>query len=274
MGLREVSSMPKTSKIIVDREELIPVLKAAAKVAENKPPHDVVQIRFDQDTEAVQVCAVNGKATFVAYLEPEMADVLERDQIFEIEKSRIAGITAMRFPKAGEEIPRVGLIIAESWLEITDESGLGLGVHKLRLPRSQEVALEGKPARTIERAAAMAEIEIPKPFPEQLRLLTAVASAAGGRPSLRPVASPPGAEADPHRIIASTASWAMTISAHATAANEDSDSGGDRPMAVDAGSYAIGFDDIYEDDDQDDEDEPHEQAGPRIVEATPPDGAA
>ncbi|AHI21584.1 hypothetical protein B843_00940 [Corynebacterium vitaeruminis DSM 20294] len=264
-ALRAPRSMPQTSKIIVYQEEFVHALKAAGKVSKNESPYDVVQIRWDAEAETLQVCAVNAKATFVAYMSVEMGDVLDRDQVFEIEKRRIAGIAAMRFPKAKDEEPLLGLIVAESWIEITDESGLGIGVHKLRIPRSSEIALPGDPSRTIQDAAASSNLEswAVKPYPDQLGLISAVAKEIGGRVRLQQLAPPKNAETNPNRLLASSVSWSMTVTALPSGDEED-----DSPTITVVDQGDLGFDD--------DRDQGEEATTPttRIVSAEPPDGAA
>lgn len=270
-ALRLAVESPKTSKIVVYQEEFVSMLKAAGKVAKNSDPYDVIQVRWETDAELLHVCAVNDKATFVGTMSVEMGDVLDRDRIFEIEKSRIAGIAAIRFPKEQGEMPLLGLIIAESWLEITDESGLGIGVHKLRLPRSFGNAITGDPRETIKSAVVKARNEnwgVVRPYPEQLQAITAVAKEAGGRVRLQQLQIPAGAQVNPNRVLATSSYWSMTVTAlpesdlaeetdRGHSGNDDFDSQND-----------LGFDD------DGDQGEAATTPTTRIVSAEPPDGAA
>lgn len=271
-ALRLAMESPQTSKIVVYQEEFIQILKAAAKVATNKDPYDVVQFRWEPDAELLHVCAVNAKTSFVGTMSVEMGDVLDRDMVFEIEKARIAGIVAMRFPKGQHETPLLGLIVAESWLEITDESGLGIGVHKLRLPRSLENAIEGDPRETIKRAVAAARSEnlgVVRPYPEQLQTITAVAKAAGGQVRLQQLLAPEGAQVNPNRILATSSYWSMTVTALPDGDAAEASDEADQPD--------IDLDDQdeldFEAEDEDEADQPQARTI-RIVEARPPkDGA-
>lgn len=202
--------MSPQSKVIAYHSELQAALQAALKVAD-KNLFGSIQFRPLPDQGVLQISALNNTSTFVATVPLEMCDVVDqRDEIFEcpLSEASVLAKFPIKVPPGSDDVAKSGLIIAESWVQITDETGLGIGIRHSRVRRNSEVELPGMPARTIE-SAMSADSDIDGVlFPAQLDLAGKVGSIMGQRARLRCIEAPEGVFS---RALLAGATYGLTI---------------------------------------------------------------
>lgn len=154
-----MATMTKTSKAVVYHDDFKAALEAAIKVASDKD-YEAVQLRFVD--EMLLICAINTKATFVAEVATEFCDIIApRDEILELSKKEATALLKfpIKAPKDSEDMAKSGLLISESYVQLTDETGLGVGIRHLRVRRETQPGLPGNPPRAVEAAKQAADAE-------------------------------------------------------------------------------------------------------------------
>ncbi|WP_313546457.1 hypothetical protein [Corynebacterium sp.] len=128
-----------TSKIIVDAYPFARALKAAIAVAPRKMPRDLVQFRIEGSS--LFIGANSGWEVFCAELPANsLALDEERDSVFEITRSEAIAMAAMKMThEDSEDIPQLGMEIHKTFVQRTDESGLGLGLRSVKVKRHGEL---------------------------------------------------------------------------------------------------------------------------------------
>lgn len=133
-------SMPTTSKIITHGIELQNALHAALRIAANKTPHDVLQLRISESTGELQIFARDASLDLAMgfTVTTTLVDIIgDRDEVIEITKSDARALAAMKVKRDdAEDEPLVGLIIGENAITRTDETGLGLGIRRATVRRT------------------------------------------------------------------------------------------------------------------------------------------
>lgn len=185
-----MARMIAQSKIIAYHTELQAALLAALKVADKKL-FGSVQFRPMPEAGVLQVSALNATSTFVASVPLEMCDVVDqRDEIFEtpLSEASVLARFPIKLPKGDDDATaKSGLIISDSWIQITDETGLGIGIRHARVRRNSEIEMPGSPARTIEQAHEMPAAWDSEIYPDQMDLAGRVAAIMGQKCELRPL---------------------------------------------------------------------------------------
>lgn len=203
--------MSPQSKVIAYHAEFQAALLAALKVADKKL-FGSIQFRPMPDEGVLQISALNVQSTFVATVPLEMCDVVDsRDEIFEcpLSEASVLARFPIKLPPGSEgDDAMAGLIIAESWIQITDETGLGIGIRHARVRRNSEVELPGTPARTIENAVDAPVQPDGMFFPSQLDLAGKVGAIMGQRARLRCIESPRGSFS---RVLLTGPTYGLTI---------------------------------------------------------------
>lgn len=267
-----MATMMKQSKIICYHDELQAALNAALKVADKKN-FGSIQFRPIPEDEVIQISSLNPYSTFMATVPTEMCDVVEgRDEIFEclLSEASVMAKFPIKMPKGSDgEVPKAGLIIAESWIQITDETGLGIGIRHTRIRRNSEIELPGTPARTIETALDTADDPAAMLYPAQTALVGKVAEIMGQKHRIRCVESPDGVLS---RVLLTGTTYGLTVTEGQEQGKEDMVPD-DQPLSFDDAEprdYDVPMFDV------DSEKEPIDQApkGLRIVGARPVGGAS
>lgn len=203
--------MSPQSKIICYHDELQSALQAALKVAD-KNLFGLIQFRPIPEDQVVQISALNPTSTFVATVPTEMCDIVDRrDEVFECllsEASVMAKFPIKTPPGSDGEVAKAGLIIAESWIQITDETGLGIGIRHTRVRRNSEVDLPGSHIRTLETAADTPEDSASVMYPAQLDLAGKVAHIMGQKARLRCIEAPDGVLS---RVLLTGTTYGLTL---------------------------------------------------------------
>lgn len=230
-----MATMIKQSKIVCYHDELQAALTAALKVADKKA-YGAIQFRAYPDDQELMICALNSVATFVGVVPTEMCDlVAPRDSTFEVPLSE-ASILArfpIKTPPGNEDVPKSGLLVTESYVQVTDETGLGIGIRHARVRRNSDIELPGNPLRTVTtaRTAALAEGQL---YPDQLDLIGKVGTAMHQKAWLRVIESPEGVLS---RVHLSGELFDLTVTEGASASEKDEGS----PATAEAES--LSFDD-------------------------------
>lgn len=209
--------MEESSKIIVYGLEFQEALKAAMAVA-GREPYDVIQLRTGTDG-LLRVCARDAERELIVAIDvnTEMLDVVaDRDEVIEISMSDARQLAAQKVKQEkGEDPPMVGLIIRESSIRRTDESGLGLGIRKSEVRRA---AFPGEPTAAGDIPAmlwAAAESEsggLHTMSAEQGKKLAAAAGALDTRLEFQPLAATE--ELDSRVLITSMDGRLVAFAAH------------------------------------------------------------
>lgn len=127
------------SKVIVDAWPFAKAMAAAIAVAPGrKDALDLVQFRVSQGT--LYVCARSQREAVRVAIPTHYEDMLDRDAAFEISRNEAATLAAMKMakPEDEEDIPRLGLLVGDRFIQRTDESGIGLGLRTVKVRRSDE----------------------------------------------------------------------------------------------------------------------------------------
>lgn len=269
-----MATMMKQSKIICYHDELQAALNAALKVADKKN-FGSIQFRPIPEDEVIQISALNPTSTFMATVPTEMCDVVEgRDEVFEclLSEASVMARFPIKMPKGSDgEVPKAGLIIAESWIQITDETGLGVGIRHTRIRRNSEVELPGTPARTIESALDAQEDLGAMLYPAQTALVGKVAEIMGQKHRIRCVESPDGVLS---RVLLTGTMYGLTVTEGQEQTSEGS-APDDKPLSFDDAEpqdYDVPMFDVDEEEDTDTT--PAPDPGLRIVGARPMGGAS
>lgn len=229
-----MAKMMQQSKIICYHDELQAALNAALKVADKKL-FGSIQFRPIPEDEVLQISALNSTSTFMATVPTEMCDVVEgRDEIFEclLSEASVMARFPIKMPKGSDgEVPKAGLLVAESWIQITDETGLGIGIRHTRVRRNSEVELPGTPSRTIEEAVAAEEDTSGMLYPAQTALVGKVAEIMGQKHRIRCVEAPGGVLS---RVLLTGTMYGLTVTEGREQSSEDSASvPDDQPLSFD-----------------------------------------
>lgn len=141
VGKSMVAMSPNASRVVVYGLEFQAALKAALAIGGSSKPFDVIQISAALDSENIAVCARDGAnkimiAVAVGAEAIELGD--KNDRIFEITRADARALSSMRMTKADsedDEYPLIGLILTDTSVTRTDETGLGLGIRQARVRR-------------------------------------------------------------------------------------------------------------------------------------------
>lgn len=234
-----MARMIAQSKIIAYHTELQAALQAALKVADKKL-FGSIQFRPLPEDGVLQVSALNATSTFVARVPLEMCDVVDqRDEIFEtlLSEASILARFPIKLPKGDDDATAMsGLIISDSWIQITDETGLGIGIRHARVRRNADVELPGSPARTIEMAHEMDPAWDSPIYPDQMDLAGRVAAIMGQKVELRPLDV---SRTSLSRILVIGSTYGLTI----TEGRENGDEQDDPSSAPGPDDQPLNFDD-------------------------------
>ncbi|MEJ6013268.1 hypothetical protein WG936_05385 [Corynebacterium sp. H127] len=196
------------SKVIVYASELQQALKAACKVA-GKKDLETVRIEIMPDIEQLRVYAMSHESTIEIRIPTTMIDLVhqERDRLIEITAGEAKRIVAMGSTAASgldDELPQIGLIITEPWINATDETGHGR--RTTQVARLAEPRLPGDPSKAVARAIESKAIDQGFVHADQWKLVSAVASVMGHHSRLITLDAP-----DPvRRILLIGHSFALT----------------------------------------------------------------
>lgn len=238
-----MARMIAQSKIIAYHDELQAALLAALKVADKKL-FGSIQFRPMPEAGVLQVSALNPYSTFLASVPLEMCDVVDkRDEIFEVsipEATVLAKFPIKLPPGSDDELAKSGLIISEGWLQITDETGLGMGIRHARVRRNSEISLPGSASRTIDAAQEIGTGES-LIYPRQIDLLGKVGGIMGEKSQIRVLDTPELLS----RVILMGATYALTVTEgreNGQPGDDDGDDGPqpDQPLNFDDGKGMIG----------------------------------
>lgn len=131
--------MPIRSTVIVYALEFIQALRAMSAIADSKlVQFSVVQLRLSSGGMAGTAANVQHMAAVEVSV--ELCDVEnDEDSVITIdlrEAKEIVKVCAPAIKTADEDEPQLlGMMIAPEWIEFSDESGLGLGLKRLRINR-------------------------------------------------------------------------------------------------------------------------------------------
>ncbi|MFP7366303.1 hypothetical protein SFC07_11120 [Corynebacterium callunae] len=230
--------MSPQSKIICYHEELRSALLAALKVADKKL-FGSIQFRPLPEDGVLQISALNKTSTFVATVPTEMCDVVDqRDEVFEclLSEASVMAKFPIKLPPGSEgEVAKAGLIIADSWIQITDETGLGIGIRHSRVRRNSDLELPGHADRTIETAIDADEDFDAVLFPAQTALVGRVAEIMGQKHQIRLLKAPEGVLS---RVLLSGATYGLTCT-EGRQKDEDTDTSDDQPLSFDDSGLSV-----------------------------------
>lgn len=235
-----MATMVKQSKIVCYHDELQAALTAALKVADKKT-YGSIQFRAYPNDQELMICALNAVSTFVGIVPTEMCDIVApRDSTFEVPLSE-ASILAkfpIKTPPGNDEVAKSGLLITERYVQVTDETGLGIGIRHARVRRNSDIELPGNPLRTIE-SARNATAAAGQLFPNQLDLIGKVGTSMHQKAWIRMLESPEGILS---RVHLSGELFDLTVTEGAMPAEKSDESTEPTPQ-----SQSLSFDDPQSD---------------------------
>lgn len=137
-----VDTSPRASRMVVYGLEFQAALKAALAVGGSAKPFDVIQISAGLDSGDIAVCARDGgqKIMIAVVVGTEAIELGDKDdRVFEITRADARALASMRMTKTDsedDEYPLIGLVLTDTSVTRTDETGLGLGIRQARVRRA------------------------------------------------------------------------------------------------------------------------------------------
>lgn len=118
-----------------DYRQFKAALNAALAVTAAKP-FDVVRLYPQPELCRLGIAAANLHSVFISWIELEMMTDKTRDiEVAEISAQEAKALKALPIRAVDDEVPMAGIHIMDDRVELTDETGLGLGIRKVSVRR-------------------------------------------------------------------------------------------------------------------------------------------
>lgn len=162
--------------VTCDYRQFKAALNAALAVASSEP-FDVVRLYPQLELCRLGIAAASPKSIFISYLDLE----LMKESAFEVEVVEVSvqdakALKALPIRALDDETPMVGITFYDDKVELTDETGLGLGIRKISVRRQSPTDSVANLAEASDRALAMEYTDSLPLHKEQAALLSKVLS--------------------------------------------------------------------------------------------------
>lgn len=155
-------------------------LNAALAVA-SAEPFDMIRLYPQIDLCRLGIAAASPQSTFICYIGVEfMTQDAAAVEVAEISVQDAKALKALPIRALDDEVPMAGIAFYEDKIELTDETGLGLGIRKISVRRQMTTDSVADLVLASDRALAM---DYPDALPlckEQAALLSKVLTALKG----------------------------------------------------------------------------------------------
>lgn len=141
--------------VTCDYRRLKEALNAAIAVS-GSDPFDMIRLYPQLELSRLGVAAASPQSVFVAFVDLDfMKETSHEVDVAEISVQDAKALKALPIRAQDDEVPMAGLAFYEDRVELTDETGLGLGIRKISVRRQTANESVANLLNSVDRALAM-----------------------------------------------------------------------------------------------------------------------